>query len=277
LYGAYATVTSICLVVQIVSGAMNSIINMRQCGPMPEPVLSITLRCILVALADTLEFGFLPFLQVGSVWVTSDAVKLGAFCDFQPLDADSSLTDAAAARAVAELPALVSMLSGTPRERLTPQGAEELWAPSGLFPDANYAVMAASMWPLRFKPDGRSRTHDFLRACGSGDATVAQLLETPLIEAYAGLRADLVHHWLRAQGDYERFKLARKVLSAAPPDLGGDASQGPLRARGRSAAGLFGRTSSGARLVQVSRSALPASIEGSISRKNHVEHVSAPH
>ena len=224
LYGAYATAQSLCIVQQAVAGTMGTIVAMKQCGPMPEPILAVTLRCVLLALSDTLRLGFIPRSIDGNAWVSADAVKLGALPDFAPLPANPGEAAAAVRTALAELPRLVAALGGTPRERQNALGSEDLWAPSGLFPDANYAVMAGMMWPLRFRTDRSSRLHAFLALCaeaaagagaaggggggdgGGGDDAAAagaqaieRLLQSELVEAYAALRPGVPLQWCRVQ------------------------------------------------------------------------------
>ena len=226
LYGAYATASSLCIVQQAVAGTMSSIVGMKQCGPMPEPILAVTVRCVLLALSDAHKLGLVPRSIEGNVWIAADAVKLGALFDFEQLPANEDEASAALRAVLAELPRLIVTLGGTPKERQTAQNREDLWAPSGLFPDANYATMAGAMWPLRFRADKSSRLHGFLHLCAAvvaGDSEVSAqdtkapsqagaeeldgLLRAELVEAYTALRPGVPLQWCRVQVSTSRRKL----------------------------------------------------------------------
>jgi len=212
--GAYATDTSICLVLQPLAGSrIMSLVEMRQCGPLPEAFLSLVLRSILKGLQALSSTGHLPeTLNANHLWLGSESVKLGTtfHFDWQPSD------EARAIRmndCIASLPEIIYKIAGIPPERLRADDTEELWAPGGFFPDAKYAVLAASMWPLRFGKETDDRVRLFMQACGNPDMTLDDLLNQDLIAAYNHLAMDAVFSWFKVQGEYERFKYARNFTA----------------------------------------------------------------
>ncbi len=208
--GAYATDSSVCLVLQPLAGSnLAWLVEMKQCGPLPEAFLSVVLRSILKSLQSLSSKGFVPsLLNVHHLWIGSESLKMGTthHFDWEPSD------EARAIRmndCIGSLPAIIEMAAGIPRERLQDDGTEELWAPGGFFPDAKYVVLAASMWPLRFGKETDDRVRLFMEACSNPDNTFDDLLRHDLIVAYNHLPQDIVYTWFKVPGEYERFKYAR--------------------------------------------------------------------
>ena len=213
--GAYATDTAICLVLQPLAGSrIMSLIEMRQCGPLPESFLSLVLRSLLKGLKALSMTGHVPeTLNAEHLWLGSESIKLGTtfHFDWQPSD------EARAIRlndCIASLPAIIYKVAGIPPERLRADDTEELWAPGGFYPDAKYAVLAASMWPLRFGKETDDRVRLFMEACGNPDMTLDDLLHHELIAAYNHLALDAVFLWYKVHGEYERFKYARNFTAS---------------------------------------------------------------
>ena len=208
--GAYATDSSVCLVLQPLAGSnLAWLVKLKQCGPLPEAFLSVVLRSILKSLQSLSSKGFVPsLLNVHHLWIGSESLKMGAthHFDWEPSD------EARAIRmndCIGSLPAIIEMVAGIPSERLQDDGTEELWAPGGFFPDAKYVVLAASMWPLRFGKETDDRVRLFMEACSNPDNSLHDLLQHDLIVAYNHLPQDIVYTWFKVPGEYERFKYAR--------------------------------------------------------------------
>lgn len=208
--GAYATDTCVCLVLQPLAGeSLLSVVEMKNCGPLPEAFLSLVLRSIVKALQALSSKGHVPDVLASShLWLGSESVKMGTtfHFDWQPSDEarEIKMRDC-----TSSLPEIIYKLAGIPRERLRPDGTEELWVPGGFFPDAKYGLLAASMWPLRFGKEKNDRVRSFVEACTNPDNTLDHLLNHELIVAYNHLALDTVYVWIMVQGEYERFKYAR--------------------------------------------------------------------
>ena len=208
--GAYATDSAICVVLQPLAGSsMLSVVEMKQCGPLPEAFLSVVLRSTLRALQALSATGHVPdVLGASHLWLGAESIKMGTtyHFDWQPSNETRSIR---LRDCISSLPEIIDKLAGIPKERMRADQTEELWAPGGFFPDAKYAVLAAAMWPLRFGKDTDDRVRAFMEACCNPDKTVEDLLKHDLIAAYSHLAPDIVYSWFKVQGEYERFKYAR--------------------------------------------------------------------
>ncbi|EKX50646.1 hypothetical protein GUITHDRAFT_161854 [Guillardia theta CCMP2712] len=107
---AFATESAVCMVLQPVPGGnFESLVQMKNCGPLPE--------------------AFLSEISPQTVWLGSDSLKLG-ICDIFVKLSSPAERDEYLQALLLSLPSL-------------------LWAPGGFVPDRKYADVAAALWPLR--------------------------------------------------------------------------------------------------------------------------------
>ena len=212
--GAYATDSSVCVVLQPLAGAtILSLVDMKQCGPLPESFLSVVVRSLLRALQALSSAGHVPeTLSASHLWLAAESVKLGTtyHFDWQPSNEARELS---MQFSISSLPDIITRIAGIPRERMQADGTEEMWAPGGFFPDAKYGELAASMWPLRFGKLTDDRVRSFMEACANPDSTIELLMQHDLVAAYSHMALDVVNQWFQVQGEYERFKYARGFVA----------------------------------------------------------------
>ena len=68
-------------------GDLEALCEMKNCGPLPEPIASVAMRSVLQALQEISGKGYLPTQLLAShVWLCTDDIRLGAIYayDWQP-------------------------------------------------------------------------------------------------------------------------------------------------------------------------------------------------